>query len=37
MFDAALKSVEDRYKNICIKMINYTVFIEKYKEWNGRS
>lgn len=35
MFDAALKSNENRYKNNSIKMINYTVFIEKIKI-NGR-
>lgn len=35
MFDAALKSNENRYKNISIKMINYTIFIEKKKR-SGR-
>lgn len=32
MFDAALKSNENGYKNIFIKMINYTIFIEKRKQ-----
>lgn len=36
MFDAALKSNKNRYKNIFIKMINYTIFIEK-KEKKGKT